>query len=285
MKILRQPYPYFFRNKRMVKMAGFIFVILFIFLATFKPFKVEETEHRFPFIITTLIQSLCSIIVFILTIGTFNLFVKTTKIEENWTVLKEIGLLSMVFFCIGVGNFLIRNVIYNNPNNLSMDYFLEEVSHTFLIGFLLTVIFTLTNTELLTRLHKKLAEQVTKKPRTTTSIDSEIFVETKNEAENFTLSINQFLFAKADGNYVEFYLTVEEKVQKKLCRITLTQIEEQLAGFSTVARTHRAYLVNTQHIKKVQGNAQGLQLSLDAVPEKIPVSRGQIAAFKQSMNG
>lgn len=285
MKILRQPYPYFFHNKRMVKISGFIFVILFIFLAIFKPFNVEETEHFFPFIITTLIQSLSSTIVFILTIGSFNLFVNTTNIEENWNVLKEIGLLSLVFFCIGAGNFLIRNVIYNNPNNFSVDYFLEEVSHTFLIGVLLTVIFTLTNTERLTRLHKKFAEQVTKKPRTTISNDSETFIETKNETESFTLSINQFLFAKAEGNYVEFYLIEEEKVQKKLCRITLTQIEEQLAGFSNVARTHRAYLVNTQHIKKVHGNAQGLQLSLDAVPEMIPVSRGQIDAFKLVMNG
>ncbi|WP_373060401.1 LytR/AlgR family response regulator transcription factor [Zunongwangia sp. H14] len=268
----------------MAKIAGLILVIVFVFLVAFKPFHINETEHRFPYVVTALIQSFSSAVVFMLVLGGFNAVINE-KMEESWTVLKEIGLLSAVFFCMGVGNFFIRNLIYNNPNNLSFHYFFEEVSHTFLVGVLLTIIFTFTNTERLIRLHKKFATQVTKDPPLITPKEAEVFIETNNESDSFTLSIAHFLYAKADGNYVEFYCTDTGHLQKKVCRITLTQVEKQLKDFSAIVRTHRSYLVHTKRIQNVEGNAQGLQLTMRAVPEKIPVSRSQIPAFRKVMNG
>jgi hypothetical protein len=284
MQIFQQPYPYFFQKKRILKIAGYIFTIVFIFLLVFRPFNIDETEHRFPYVITALIQVISSTLIFVIAIRGFNYLIND-KVEENWTVLKEIGLLSFVFLCIGIGNFFVRNIIYNNANNLSWHYLIEELTHTFLIGVFITIIYTLTNTERLTRLHKKFAAQVTTKPKEKPRTETIILIETKNETESFALSTHQFLFAKAEGNYVEFYLSEEEKLQKKLCRITLTQLEEQLKYVPAIVRTHRAYLVNTDHIQKIEGNAQGLKLSIKVTPEIIPVSRGQIPAFRHVMNG
>jgi len=284
MQIFQQPYPYFFQKKRILKIAGFIFTIVFVFLLVFRPFNIDETEHRFPYVITSLIQTISSTLIFVIAIRGFNYLIND-KVEENWTVLKEIGLLSFVFLCIGIGNFFVRNIIYKNPNNISWHYLIEELTHTFLIGVFITIIYTLTNTERLTRLHKKFAAQVTTKPKEKPQTETIILIETKNETESFALSTHQFLFAKADGNYVEFYLSKEEKLQKKLCRLTLTQLEERLKYVPAIVRTHRAYLVNTDHIQKIEGNAQGLKLSIKVTPEIIPVSRGQIPAFRHVMNG
>ncbi|MDT0643965.1 LytTR family DNA-binding domain-containing protein [Zunongwangia sp. F363] len=268
----------------MIKIAGVVFLIVFIFLVFFRPFNIEETEHRYPYIITVFIQAFCSSLVFLLTIATFNGLVGK-KVEEHWTVLREIGLLCVVFFMIGFGNFLVRNFIYNNPKNFSFQYFLEEVVHTFLIGTLLTVIFTISHTERLLRIHKKFAEQVSREPQPVTRDKTKLIIETNTESDYFSLTIDEFLFAKADGNYVEFFLLNKGVIDKKLCRITLTRVEAIFKDIQSVVKTHRAYLVNTLHVQKVEGNAQGLQLSLKKNTEKIPVSRRQIPIFKQVMNG
>ncbi len=283
MSILNQPYPYTFNSNKILRVSGILFGIVFLFLALFQPFNVEKSEHRFPYLLIVFIQAGGASIVFAGTIAAFNFITKQEIIEKRWTVLKEIALLSFVFFCIGVALFFLRNLVYDNPDNLTMHYFMEELIHTFLIGFLITTIFTLTNTNRLIRIHKNFANAFSPVSRETSIVEEDIFIPSNVQSESFTLLTSEFLFAKADGNYVTFHLFRNGMTEKKLCRITLTQVSDLFTNIPSIVRTHRAYLVNTTFVKTIDGNAQGLQLSLEHTPEQISVSRGQISSFKAVM--
>jgi DNA-binding LytR/AlgR family response regulator len=108
--------------------------------------------------------------------------------------------------------------------------------------------------------------------------NSIVFIKTQVKSDDFKLDLNSFLFAKADGNYVELYLK-ENKANKVIKRITLKELESTLRPYPNILKTHRSYLVNLLHLQKVVGNAQGYTLRLNNYDEKIPVSRNMIKEF------
>jgi DNA-binding LytR/AlgR family response regulator len=65
----------------------------------------------------------------------------------------------------------------------------------------------------------------------------------------------------------------DNTLRHKLIRLSLKQLEIQLENFSQIKRCHRSYLVNTQHISSIDGNARSLTIQLDNVATSIPVSR------------
>ncbi|MGC3972141.1 MAG: LytTR family DNA-binding domain-containing protein [Pirellulales bacterium] len=101
------------------------------------------------------------------------------------------------------------------------------------------------------------------------------------ENNSFEIDPSIFLFAMAEGNYTSFYFYKDDTITKQLKRVSLKNIEDQLAGSSTaVIRTHRSFLVNPRHIEKITGNAQGYQLYFPKIDFAVPVSRAQLGNFK-----
>ncbi len=80
-----------------------------------------------------------------------------------------------------------------------------------------------------------------------------------------------------------FYLK-EGQVEQALLRSTLKRTEEQLFEYPSVVRCHRAFLVNADKIRHVNGNSQGLQLILKNIKTEIPVSRNFSKALKERMD-
>ena len=86
------------------------------------------------------------------------------------------------------------------------------------------------------------------------------------------------MFAKSDGNYLEIYVNNQNK---KLIRATLKHLEALLSTHPNIIKTHRSYLVNTNYIENIKGNAQGYQLQItDYI---VPVSRTMIPIFNTTM--
>jgi len=82
---------------------------------------------------------------------------------------------------------------------------------------------------------------------------------------------------------VTFYIREGHAVQKKLKRISISDLETQLSGIPSVIRTHRSYLINLRHIHRISGNAQGYKLELNGVDEAVAVSRKMIPHFEARM--
>lgn len=105
----------------------------------------------------------------------------------------------------------------------------------------------------------------------------------RESRENFVISyntckgngfvkLNQIVFIKAQGNYTTIYA---KGTEIKGC-IGIKTMEEKLSG-TTMVRTHKSYLVNLQHIVKMEGDmvemTNGVQL---------PVGRKYIPNLKDA---
>lgn len=68
----------------------------------------------------------------------------------------------------------------------------------------------------------------------------------KTGYEQVKVNFEELLFCEANGNYVNFQL-LKEKI---LSRMTLGEVEKVLPG--SFVKTHRSFIVNTQHIHKIE---------------------------------
>lgn len=100
-----------------------------------------------------------------------------------------------------------------------------------------------------------------------------------NGNQTFTLSRNDFIFAKSMDNYCMIYYRKEDTVEKQMMRITLARLD-QLLNTGTVVRCHRSYLVNLEKIIKKEGNTQGLLLRFAGTEDCALVSRSAVGTVK-----
>lgn len=249
----------------------------FFFGYLFEPFEVYLPELKMNYFWITFIHALTPAII----TSCFSMVKITTKTEENWTIKKEAFLIASFLIIIGIAQFLIRDLIYNNPNNWSWRYLNEEIRNTFLVGMLFSSILISLNFNRLNFQNNRKAKSLNSSKNFTEHIyPLEHIANVK--INDLQLDINNLLFAKAEGNYVEFYLK-EEKTSKVLTRITIKELETILTPYPNIIKTHRSYLVNSKYIKNVIGNAQGYKLQLNNYDGKIPVSRNMIAHFDAQM--
>ncbi|MEM6718863.1 MAG: LytTR family DNA-binding domain-containing protein [Bacteroidota bacterium] len=274
-KYLREPYPFLYRNPQLIlTILGIIAAASFVFSYAFEPFEVNVSEHKLPYIWILVLHAVLPVPIAFLYFSILNSGVKD---DSHWTIGKEMLNLCVVLILIGIGSFLIREIIYNNPNNWSFRYLYEEVRNSFLVGALLLAIILPLNLQRLIQKHTKSLEKLS------FSIKDESIqartVQIASGNEQLQLDIQHFLFAKVESNYTEIYTYNAQKVEKRLVRITLKELETQLQEFPNIYKSHRSYLVNLDKITSCAGNAQGYQLSLQHYTGTVPVSRSKLKEF------
>ncbi len=273
---LKEPYPYYYNNQgRLILVLTLISLLSFCFSYFFEPFIVNTAEHKIKSIYILIIHAFIPFPLAYIFFRSLNRYIKD---ETGWTLGKEIFNLSLILLIIGIVNFLIRDFIYTNPDNWSFRYFWEEIRNTFLVGFLLLVIVLPLNLERLINKHKTSIHKIADR-RSPTSSDSIYSVKDALSNELFELKAENFLFAKVEGNYTEVFTSSDDGIHKKLVRVTLKELEEQLKYNPQIYKTHRSYLVHLNTITAISGNAQGYQLQLKNCPYTVPVSRSHIKKF------
>ncbi|MFY0712167.1 LytTR family transcriptional regulator [Seonamhaeicola sp. NFXS20] len=91
-----------------------------------------------------------------------------------------------------------------------------------------------------------------------------------NKSETLTILESDFIFAKAQQNYVDVYFKTEKGVKQKTFRNTLSNIMKQLPNAWQV---HRSYLVNLDYLTSVEGNARKRFMRISETEEIIPISQ------------
>ncbi len=278
---LKQSYPYFYSIKNVITISALIFLMTLFFNYFFEPFEVNEKQLKMNFFLISFMHALVSF--FIVFSGAFLLLFKK-KLVDQWTIKKETLFILSTLLAIGLGQFLIRDIIYTNPDNWSWRYFYEEIRNTFLVGMLFLVIIVPIIHNRYLRKHQNTVKHIIPiKEQIHTSKNDEILIKTQLKSDTFSLNPYVLLFALSEGNYTEIYFLEENKLLKKLLRISLKNLEIQLATHYFIIRTHRSFLVNLTQIKHIDGNAQGLKLSFKIGEEKALVSRKMIPSFKKKM--
>lgn len=275
----REKYPYYFDSDALWRISLLLVVVAFFFNYLLEPFSVNRAEHRMDFFWICWIHS---VLPGLIGFTYFSVLNAAGASDTHWTVGKELLSLTGLLALVGLGNFLVRDVIYDNPYNWSWGYFWEELRNTFLAGTLLIGLIVPVNFERLYRKHRREAEAITvAPPQAVTKSRGPIAIEAQVKADHFELPVERLLFARAEGNYTELWLAGEPRPWLK--RLPLKELERQLAHVPEVVRTHRSYLVNILAIQSVAGNAQGYQLSFAQCDHTVPVARGLIGQFREKL--
>ncbi|WP_417939903.1 LytR/AlgR family response regulator transcription factor [Flavobacterium sp. RS13.1] len=273
-------YPRRYQSQNLVKSSAIVFLIILLFLLAFKPFGVYDPELRMHyFFICFLHASAPSLILFIY-FRTLNYF-RALKNKTEWTLVKEYICIGVLLVFIGITSFLMRDLLYTNSNNWSWKYLFEEIRNCFVAGIFFYFFLRLSSFYFESKKGSPFILQFTPleiEPEKTV-ITPNRFISTQVKQDDFNLDMNQLLFVKADGNYIELTKSNGSQIITEVKRISLTQFESQITDYPHFFRCHRTYLINMFKIEKVSGNSQGYLLSFNETDVKIPVSRKQVESF------
>ncbi len=98
-----------------------------------------------------------------------------------------------------------------------------------------------------------------------------------NANEKCIFKWKDFLMAKSQSNYVEIVLMEGGTLQKTLIRSTLSKLISQLPD---AVQVHRSYIINTDHLVTLDGNARKGWCRLSGLEEQVPVSPKHFKALK-----
>lgn len=275
---LNQPYPFYYEGKKLLQIAGIIFLISLFFNYMLQPFEVNQMEQKMPYFWICFIHSASPIFILLCTALICRFFPKAI---DDWKIKNEFILVFFLVLFTGITQFLIRDLIYNNPMNWSWRYFGEEISNSFIAGIFICPIIISINLNRQQLKNRQKAEQISSSITNTEEPlhNTLITIETEVKSEKFIFESHSFIYAKAEGNYAEIFLHKEEKVNRLIKRIPIKNLEMQLSNFPFIIKTHRSVLLNLNYIENVSGNAQGYKVQLKDCPDAVPVSRNFIQSF------
>lgn len=107
---------------------------------------------------------------------------------------------------------------------------------------------------------------------------------TGSTREQIVVEASSILFLTSESNYVKvLHLDAEGRIQSKMIRQTISNVESQLEAYPYIIRCHRAFIVNLQHVRHAKSSTSGLQLTLDATSDQVPVSKTYMSLVRSSL--
>jgi len=265
--------PYYFNpsTKFKLKLSFAFGLFLFLFLFFFKPFGLS----RFEGALLEYSLGMGSLDF----LGTFLLFYISPLIfknyfnEDNWTVGRNILLMvvGLLFVALILWNF---GEIYKETYGFDKLTLLEFLSKAFLVGIIPLTFYVFINEKTVREKRERRifkVKEINKENKI--YIPKEISINSDNEKEQITFDSDNLVYITSQGNYASFFLKKDDILKEKILRITLTKITEKLKDHPNIIRCHKSYIVNSNFINDISGNARGYLLKSKYISEEIPVSR------------
>ncbi len=260
---------------------------IFLFLWAFQPFGLYT-----HFVISEVKASLgYAIITFILltmyVLGWNKLLAR--YYGQRWTIGRHLLAIFLSISLIGLANGVYSNSILSENylyESSTLELYARMFVYTHAVGLFPVILIFLIFEVRERNYYVQQSDLIESKDATFQGFNEKIEILGNGTDEKLNVNRDDFLFAKASGNYVEVFYKNEEGIGKEIFRLTLSGLMQQLTLDSIwIFQTHRSYVVNVYSIYEVDGNAQGYDLTLHHIDEKIPVARGKIQAFNDVMNG
>ncbi len=102
--------------------------------------------------------------------------------------------------------------------------------------------------------------------------------------DQITLSTSNFLFGKAQDNYVALYYLEEGQLKKFLIRTPLQSLMASI-NHKAIVRCHRSYMVNLLHVKTIKGGNREINLYLSPLDNQVPVSQSFKTEVLEKLHG
>jgi len=277
LRFLNKPHPFIFNWYSIIVPALITFLVIII-LRPFEFSNASDLTLLFWSFILALIVGLSVVLSVWLVKKVFPL-----STEEQWSVGKEIALVLFVLAVILLAVFLLMIIL--NPETDPKTIFRLVALRTFTISVFPVLIMILFEQFVYQNSKRREAENINRQIRKK-QVESvaEIAKYDLNEkivlrAENQKIALrsfdNELVMIKSEGNYVEVFYESKNQLQKELIRNSLKAIEEQLSKKPSFYRCHKQYIINLNHIQKVNGNARNLELIIEHLDAPVPVSRSK----------
>ncbi len=267
--------PYYFNHSKSYKLLvslGFgIFV--FLFLAIFKPFGVAQlgdniTVYSFGFGVLTTFGLLLSLFL-------LPLIFKKKFESENWTIGKNVLFTIWIIVLISSFNWYYKFLVVNDYSGSFNDY-ISFLNYTVAVGIFPSILFFIIDEKKSRKKREKIAEIITKEKKKTIQTEKKaktISLTSDNKKDVFEIDINNLVYITSEGNYVCVFTKKNGQLKENILRTTLTKIYSELSDYNHMIRCHKSYIINSNHIREIRGNARGYTLQSSSITFPIPVSR------------
>ena len=261
LKFLNNSFSLLDRKKDRYFLVITVLAFSIFFINVFKPWNIGRWYSDSPIIQFLRLSSYGFISSLILLLTQFPLrkllHQQTFKLKNYllW-ILIEIVLISLVYI-----------FLYGNPIGNFINDFLFSLKYT-VLGILLPYSFAL-----LLIYYKKHSEEIEQLKNKLSGTDKNrllTFTDDKGKPR-FSVRSKDFLYIESTDNYVTVTFILEGKLQRKLLRNTMKNMESQI-GSQSILRCHRSFMVNTQNVDFVQKENKKLFLHLNSSETIIPVS-------------
>ena len=111
-----------------------------------------------------------------------------------------------------------------------------------------------------------------------------VLLQSDSKNDNIRLNPDDIMLIRSADNYVEVFYRREEKIERKLLRNTLKNIQTDLSHIHDFIRCHRTCIVNKSYILNLTNSYKGHRLILLDMEEEIPVSRQYILGIKDVLD-
>lgn len=277
LNFLRQPHPDHADVSKYFRFVTFIWLGVFLLLATFRPFSLSQFQGIYM-ILYPIGYSLIAYSSMLLA-SLWIVFWPKLFAEKTWTLGKEIlwatyQMLSISFFLYFFGPLI------SPYSSMFADYGFAFKA-TMLGGLLPYLINTgLRHYYLLKRnfeAAKKLSQQL--RSATMTQINGKIYKEISIADTALKLNPKDIMYIESVGNYLNIYALNNDPIK---IRATLKEAATSLQSYTQFVRCHRAFIVNLDLICKIEGNAAGLRLQMsDEDLPQVHVSRAHTAMLRE----
>ncbi len=210
--------------------------------------------------------------------------------EDRWIVKREIINITLLISSIAISNFLYIYYIGGSPFNLNA--FLWMLVSTLSVGGIVVLGLVAVQTNRSLKRNLQAAQNMSSKIDTSESSSppesktaAYIHLPSEIEKQSLDIPVTALIYLTSEANYIEcHYLDEQSKPKSSKIRNRMKVIESIIVEQASFFRCHRAFIVNMDYVKSIEGNAKGYTLILKSSDVLIPVSRAKSSELKQRLS-
>ena len=278
LKYFQKPYPFNDDLTQNTKLIFFISLVLLILVFLFQPFDLSTLKREDKYL-------LIGGIIFVTFVGlSINLllipaFLSKKNIFKNWTVLKEIWWNIWILFTLASGYFIYFRISGSFSFSL---YILLKI--LVISAIPISILIPYNRNRLLKNYLQSALELNTYLEKKANPIPEIVHLKSDYDKDDLSIDVNTLLFIRSANNYIEVFWTEKGKTLSQLIRCTLKYAEDAFVDYPYIFKCHRAFIVNINFVKKVEGKPQGYTLYVGGDNHLVYVSRNFILQFKEKFH-
>jgi hypothetical protein len=263
-------------NKGKWKLILITGVFVFMFTNIFEPFGIYNSADKTDFEIFLEIN--IAIIGVVTSLAFSQFFIRKVWRIQGLNYLNILGWFFIESIIIGFV-WTLLTIIIDGSSVLFFDLWFSNILECiFLIGlpYFASIMYLSFNEK--NNIVTNLQDQLNKG-----KIDPDTLISFKENSDKTKLSLRlgDLLYVESNDNYVIIFYSNGNKVEKRILRNTIKQLEQELIPYEII-RCHRSYLVNPININRKEKTSKGLNLFFREFEELVvPVSKSYTSELEK----